>query len=128
MAKSKVVIIGGFGVVGSSLIGQLLLQEKSNELEIHVVTRTAGRQIPALWNSNTVLHVHQLDIFNTDQVSSFLKEIRAKYLVHLAWVTTHGKYWNDPELEINWPCADPVLSDRDQAASSFSQIKQLLSE
>ena len=36
--------------------------------------------------------------------------------------------WNDPELEINWPCADPVLSDKDQAASSFSQIKQLLSE
>jgi len=36
--------------------------------------------------------------------------------------------WNDPELELNWPCADPVLSDKDQAASSFSQIKQLLSE
>ena len=36
--------------------------------------------------------------------------------------------WNDPELEINWPCAEPVLSDKDQAASSFSQIKQLLSE
>ena len=96
MAKSKVVIIGGFGVVGSSLIGQLSLQENSNELEIHVVTRTAGRPVPALGNSNTVLHVHQLDIFNTDQVSSFLKEIRARYLVHLAWVTTHGKYWDDP--------------------------------
>ena len=55
MANSKVVIIGGFGVVGSSLIGQLSLQEKSNELEIHVVTRTAGRLVPALGNSNTVL-------------------------------------------------------------------------
>ena len=96
MAKSKVVIIGGFGVVGSSLIGQLSLQEKSNELEIHVATRTAGHSIPALGNSSTVLHVHQLDIFNTDRVSSFMKEIRARYLVHLAWVTTHGKYWDDP--------------------------------
>ena len=96
MAKSKVVIIGGFGVVGSSLIGQLSLQGKSNGLEIHVVTRTAGRPIPALGNPNTVLHVHQLDIFNADQVSSLFKKIRARYLVHLAWVTTHGKYWDDP--------------------------------
>ena len=96
MSKSKVVIIGGFGVVGSSLIGQLSLMENSDELEIHVVTRTARHLTPALWNLNTVLHVHQLDIFNIDQISSFLKEIRARYLVHLAWVTTHGKYWDDP--------------------------------
>ena len=96
MAKSKVVIIGGFGVVGSSLIGQLSLLEKSNELEIHVATRTTRRPIPALGNLNIVLHVHQLDIFNADDVSSFMKEIRARYLVHLAWVTTHGKYWDDP--------------------------------
>ncbi len=108
MVKSKVVIIGGFGVVGSSLIGQLSLQEKSNELEIHVVTRTAGRRVPALVNSNIVLHVHQLDIFNTDQVSSFLKEIRARYLVHLAWVTTHGKYWDDPSNHL-WAQASSHL-------------------
>ena len=96
MAKSKVLIIGGFGVIGSSLIGQLALQENADEFEIHVATRTASFSSSFMESLNIVLHVHQLDIFNLDQVSSFLKGIRARYLVHLAWVTTHGKYWDDP--------------------------------
>ena len=36
--------------------------------------------------------------------------------------------WNDHELEIDWPCTHPVLSDKDKSASSLSQIKKILSE
>lgn len=34
--------------------------------------------------------------------------------------------WNDPELGIEWPVANPVLSARDQAAQSFAELKRSL--
>jgi dTDP-4-dehydrorhamnose 3,5-epimerase len=32
-----------------------------------------------------------------------------------------GFAWNDPELGIDWPAADPVLSDRDRSNPSLSE-------
>ena len=33
-----------------------------------------------------------------------------------------GCRWNDSELGIEWPCAAPVLSDRDETASSYAEL------
>jgi dTDP-4-dehydrorhamnose 3,5-epimerase len=30
--------------------------------------------------------------------------------------------WNDPEIGIDWPVADPVLNERDGAAPRLSEI------
>jgi dTDP-4-dehydrorhamnose 3,5-epimerase len=32
-----------------------------------------------------------------------------------------GIAWNDPELGIGWPVADPVVSDRDRSNPSLSE-------
>lgn len=32
-----------------------------------------------------------------------------------------GFAWNDPHLEIDWPTADPILSDRDRANPSLAE-------
>jgi dTDP-4-dehydrorhamnose 3,5-epimerase len=32
-----------------------------------------------------------------------------------------GIRWNDPEIGIQWPVADPILSDKDRTAQSFRQ-------
>jgi dTDP-4-dehydrorhamnose 3,5-epimerase len=34
-----------------------------------------------------------------------------------------GCRWDDPELEIPWPCTDPVLSERDDALGRLSQVR-----
>jgi dTDP-4-dehydrorhamnose 3,5-epimerase len=34
-----------------------------------------------------------------------------------------GCRWDDPGLEIGWPCADPHLSDRDRALGSLSDLR-----
>jgi len=33
-----------------------------------------------------------------------------------------GVRWNDPELEIDWPVADPIVSDRDQTAPKWADV------
>jgi dTDP-4-dehydrorhamnose 3,5-epimerase len=35
-----------------------------------------------------------------------------------------GCRWDDPGLEIGWPCADPALSDRDRALGSLSDLRE----
>lgn len=34
--------------------------------------------------------------------------------------------WNDPELAIEWPLADPLLSDRDRAAPALDELREAL--
>jgi dTDP-4-dehydrorhamnose 3,5-epimerase len=39
--------------------------------------------------------------------------------------TEVGIIWNDPELNIKWPIAEPVLSERDQSMKSFAEYRKL---
>ncbi len=34
--------------------------------------------------------------------------------------------WNDPELGIDWPIQEPILSDKDRTAPTFQQLRQQL--
>jgi dTDP-4-dehydrorhamnose 3,5-epimerase len=35
--------------------------------------------------------------------------------------------WNDPEIGVKWPIAEPLLSKRDHAGESFSAYRQRVS-
>lgn len=37
-----------------------------------------------------------------------------------------GVAWNDPELDIQWPLTDPVLSEKDRHAPTLEAVKHLL--
>jgi dTDP-4-dehydrorhamnose 3,5-epimerase-like enzyme len=37
-----------------------------------------------------------------------------------------GCRWDDPALQLNWPCTAPILSERDQTAGSFEALAALL--
>jgi dTDP-4-dehydrorhamnose 3,5-epimerase and related enzymes len=40
-----------------------------------------------------------------------------------------GILWNDPDLGIDWPTADPILSEKDRKQPSFKDyVKQLETE
>lgn len=38
-----------------------------------------------------------------------------------------GCRWDDPELDIPWPCTDPILSERDAQAGSLADLRAALS-
>lgn len=46
------------------------------------------------------------------------------YAVTQYWSTEDelGCKWDDPDIEINWPCTNPILSERDATASSFAAM------
>ncbi|MDK9754290.1 dTDP-4-dehydrorhamnose 3,5-epimerase [Vibrio sp. D173a] len=39
-----------------------------------------------------------------------------------------GILWNDPSLNINWPVATPILSEKDQMQPKLDEIKSLIVE
>lgn len=39
-----------------------------------------------------------------------------------------GCRWDDPELEIEWPCEGPLISDRDRSLGSLSDLRRTWSE
>ena len=41
--------------------------------------------------------------------------------------TEKGFAWNDPDIGIEWPVENPMLSDRDKSAPPFSEFKSSLS-
>jgi dTDP-4-dehydrorhamnose 3,5-epimerase len=38
--------------------------------------------------------------------------------------TDGGIVWNDPELKIQWPVSEPILSDKDAKLGSFAQYRE----
>jgi dTDP-4-dehydrorhamnose 3,5-epimerase len=40
--------------------------------------------------------------------------------------TETGIAWNDPEVGVEWPISDPILSQRDQGAPGFAEIADSL--
>lgn len=40
--------------------------------------------------------------------------------------TESGMRWDDPDIGVNWPVAEPILSERDQHAESFADFANRL--
>lgn len=53
-------------------------------------------------------------------VLSEFAEIQYKCTGHYSNTAESGILWNDPELGIEWPCSDPILSGKDMQAQTLS--------
>lgn len=80
-----VLITGANGFIGSACLQAVA----EFGLPIHVVSRRPGTTPGCSW--------HRLDLMDGKRVTELLAAVRPTHLLHLAWITTPGKYWTSPE-------------------------------
>ena len=59
-------------------------------------------------------------------VLSDVADVAYKLSSYYDSATEAGFAWDDPEVGIEWPVSDPLLSERDQSAPSFSDVASSL--
>jgi len=96
--KKKVLITGARGFIGRHVL--------------EVLSARGGYELHAISTQEIVsqedVHWHQADILNYSQIEDLVKRIRPDILMHFAWITTHGVYWQSSE-NIKWEEASQYL-------------------
>jgi nucleoside-diphosphate-sugar epimerase len=83
----KVLITGAAGFIGRHCLPILL----TKDYEVHAAdSREAVQNVPDVcW--------HQVDLLNSSEICKLMGEVRPTHLLHFAWFTIPGKYWNARE-------------------------------
>jgi nucleoside-diphosphate-sugar epimerase len=93
----RVLLTGAAGYIGRPAIEKLA----DRGFDVHAVTRGAPQASDqATW--------HSADLLDLDASDALMAEIRPSHLMHLAWVTTPGVYWQSPQNEA-WLTASAAL-------------------
>ncbi|ACB78952.1 NAD-dependent epimerase/dehydratase [Methylorubrum populi BJ001] len=87
----RVLVTGGAGFVGRHAIPALA----ARGFEIHAAGRTEPEGVHAF---------HAADLLDPGQRRAAVQRAGASHLLHLAWVTTPGRYWQTPD-NLDWTAA-----------------------
>lgn len=83
--KDRILVTGSTGFIGRHLVNRL------PEYEVFKASRSSS-----------------IDLLKVNDIKKLLKEVRPKYLVHLAWEATPGTYWTDP-INKDWAEKSEIL-------------------
>jgi nucleoside-diphosphate-sugar epimerase len=86
--SARVLVTGAGGFIGRYALPSLV----SAGYEVHALSRGPA---PALELDH--VHWHGVDLLDPTMASSLLSDLRPSHLVHLAWCTEHGRYWESVE-------------------------------
>jgi nucleoside-diphosphate-sugar epimerase len=84
-----VLVTGAGGFIGRHCLARLQRYAQ----EIHVLGRSAV--------DAAGVRSHRVNLFTLDQVAELVARVRPSHLLHLAWIMTHGIYWNSAE-NLQW--------------------------
>jgi nucleoside-diphosphate-sugar epimerase len=100
---TRVLVTGASGLIGKPAVQALVGQG----LDVHAVARTvAARPSDVTW--------HACDLLSPGAVETLTHDVQATHLLHLAWVTEHGQFWNAPQ-NADWQAASKRLIEAFQA-------------
>jgi nucleoside-diphosphate-sugar epimerase len=88
--KPKVLLTGASGFIGRPMLSQL-----TDRFEVHAVTRVAEV------SDTSDVEWHVSDLMSPGSRRALMNTVRPSHLVHLAWVTEHGRYWSSP-ANLDW--------------------------
>lgn len=92
----SIIVTGASGFIGKTCVRHLL----EMGLQVHAISHKSNS--PPF--SGARLNWHKVDLLDAKQTSSFLKNVRAKKLLHFAWYAEPGKFWNS-NLNEDWLAA-----------------------
>lgn len=84
-----VLITGASGFVGRHAVHDLI----ARGYKVHALSRRATVDDSCHW--------HTVDLFDKDAVARVVERVKPSHLLHMAWVTEHGRYWTAPE-NLQW--------------------------
>jgi nucleoside-diphosphate-sugar epimerase len=90
----RALVTGASGFVGRAAVGALA----DAGYEVHAASRS-GRE-EADW--------HTVDLLDPAAAVQLMLDVRPSHLLHLAWTTEHGRYWEDP-ANPEWVAATRLL-------------------
>jgi nucleoside-diphosphate-sugar epimerase len=79
----RVLVTGASGFIGRAVVARLL----ADGAEVHALQRQATASPGAT--------VHAVDLLDAHAAAACVQWLKATHLVHLAWTTTPGRYWDD---------------------------------
>lgn len=88
----RVLVTGASGFIGRRVLPRL----HERGFEIHPVGRRPAVAGAAHW--------HTADLLDEAQRRALVKKVSATHLLHLAWYTEHGRFWEAPE-NVLWAAA-----------------------
>ena len=88
---SRVLVTGGSGFIGRHAVRALA----QANWEVHVVQRSAQT------SDDSGTQTHQADLLDNGVAEDLIGTVKPTHLLHLAWVTKHGEFWNSPE-NLRW--------------------------
>ncbi len=86
-------VTGGTGFIGRFVVHALLREG----YEVHV----ASHRWDGPFDPHPMLRVHHSNLLRGDDPRDLMAMIRPTHLLHLAWETDHGRFWNSP-INVQW--------------------------
>ncbi|MDQ2984995.1 MAG: NAD(P)-dependent oxidoreductase [Actinomycetota bacterium] len=87
---SRVLVTGAGGFVGRPAVAAL----RNEGFEVHAAGRTPAGDVDVdAW--------HTADLLDPEAAGSLVRHAGASQLLHLAWTTAHGSFWDDP-ANLDW--------------------------
>jgi nucleoside-diphosphate-sugar epimerase len=86
--SNRVLITGASGFIGRRLLPLLLAAGH----EVHAISRRPPAEMPA-----GTTRWHRADLLSQHEAADLVAHLRPEFLVHLAWYTEHGRYWEARE-------------------------------
>jgi nucleoside-diphosphate-sugar epimerase len=105
-ATRHVIVTGGLGFIGRETISPLI----ERGYTVHILTRSISLKDKEGFCAKygNAVNLYPVDLHDSKAVSVLIKKIKASHLLHLAWDTRHGIFWNSAD-NLDWIVTSKIL-------------------